>query len=148
MSCGTSACQSLQELHFVGVEDGLRARLVAELRGAARVIEVVVREDDPPHLYVRPLAQELHALLDRGLVAEAAVDERAFAAVRDQEDVRRLRARVEGGRRRDGMDVRRYFHAAPCVILSLRGLGRMPANNINLAPKRFDPAAKNLGGPP
>ena len=85
-----------EELLFVRVQGDFGAGGLADLVGAAGVVEVVVSEHDVLQPHARMVFQKAQPRLDRLLIAEAAVDECAFVAVADEEDVRRLRAGVEG----------------------------------------------------
>ena len=89
------------------VDHDLGARRLAKLVGAAGVIEVVMAEDDVAHLDLRPLTQVLQPRPDRLLVAEAAVDEGALAAVGHQIHVRGEGAGEERDLGGDRVDARR-----------------------------------------
>ena len=101
----------LQEVHLLAVQHHLRARFGPQLRGAARVIKVVVRQHDPTHLHAHLLPQELHPRLHRLLVPKPAVDQRPLASVMHEEHVRRLRPRVERRLRRNRVDVLGNLHS-------------------------------------
>jgi hypothetical protein len=75
---------------FVLVYDDLAARGLPQTMRAARVVVVVVREDDVLQPLDAQVAERLCALLERLVVAEAAVDDRGLTAIADQEDVRRV----------------------------------------------------------
>ncbi len=70
-----------QELLLVAVQHDFRPGVGLEVRRAARVIEVVVREHDVAEPQPRPAAQELAPRRHGLLVPEAAVDERGFVPV-------------------------------------------------------------------
>ena len=78
---------------------------LTQLFSAAGVVEVVVGEEDVLDPHFRVFGEELEPRLEGLVVAEAAVDEGAFAALVHEEDVWRLRARVEGRLGGDGVDV-------------------------------------------
>src|SRR5438067_3561289 len=73
------------------MHDDLRAGRFAEALTAARVVVVVVRDDDVLDLRDAEVAQELCALVEGFIVAESRIDQRSFAAVADQPDVRWVR---------------------------------------------------------
>ncbi len=111
---------------LLGVHDDLRPCGLPYLVRSAGVVEVVMGEDDVAQLDVRPLPQVVQPGPDRLLVAEAAVDEGAFAAVGHQVDARRLGPGIEAPGRRDRVNARGYLQG--CASHSSRRIAMATAS--------------------